>query len=157
MNQFLLALRSLAIALVIFLVLAALTARFFGGTLFGKDPVVAFAPLAVGGTEVYLTVKGSKEGPGPVEFALMQRGPSKDQEPVSVVPLVNGNPVISGAWRKVLGPVLTPEGVLRAAVGADRGGSSLDWWLLELRPGEKATATTMSAPDESVFRLLGGR
>lgn len=156
MNQFLLALRSLAIALVIFLALAALTARFFGGTLFGKDPVVSFQPVAVGGVEVFLTVKGSREGPGAVEYALMQRGPDKDEEPVRVVPQVNGAPVITGAWRMVIGPVLGPEGALRAAVGADRGGSALDWWLVELKPGERATARPMASPDAAIYSTVNG-
>ena len=156
MNQLLLALRNLAIALAVFLALAALTAHFFGGALFGRDPVVSFQPVSVGGTQVYLTVQGSKEGPGPVEYALMERNSSGEPAPRQVVPTANGKPAIAGAWRRVIGPVLGADGVLRAAVGADRGVSALDWWMIELKPGEKALARPISPPDGLIDALLSG-
>ncbi len=155
MNQLLLALRNLAIALAVFLALAALTAHFFGGALFGRNPVVAFQPMAIGGTHVYLTVEGSKDGPGPVTYALMEQ-PAADREVARpVVPLQNGRPAIAGAWRRVIGPMIGEDGALRAAVGADRGGSALDWWLVEIRPGERATARPIPAPDALIETLLG--
>jgi hypothetical protein len=144
----------LAIAFAVFLVLAAITAWFFGGALFGKDPVVSFQFIPVGGTQVYLTVKGTKEGPGPVEYSLMQRGPKEEDVPQRVVPQREGRPAITGVWRQVIGPVLSADGTLRAAVGADRGGSALDWWLVELAPGEKATARAVGSPDSLVDVLL---
>jgi hypothetical protein len=153
-NQLLLALRSLFIGVAVFLLLAAITAWSFGGALFGKDPVVAFQSVPVGGSHVYLTVKGSKEGPAPVAYALMQRGPGEDAEAQPVVPLVDGRPAITGMWRKVIGPVLGSDGTLRVAVGADRGGSALDWWLVEMKPGEKATARTIPSPDSVVETAL---
>ncbi len=156
MNQLLLALRNLAIALAIFLALAALTAHFFGGALFGKDPVVQFQPINLGGTQVFLSVRGDKEGPGPVVYSLMQRNATSEPEARQVVPIESGRAVITGAWRRVIGPVLGADGVLRAAVGADRGVSALDWWLVQMKPGEKATAQQMHAPDEMIDKLLSG-
>lgn len=154
MNQLLLALRSLLIGVAVFLVLAAITAWSFGGALFGKDPLVAFQSVPVGGSHVYLTVKGSKEGPAPVEYALMQRGPGEDAEAQLVVPQTEGRPAITGMWRKVIGPVLGSDGTLRVAVGADRGGSALDWWLVEMKPGEKASARSIPSPDSLMEATL---
>lgn len=156
MNQLLLALRNLAIALAVFLALAALTAHFFGGALFGRDPVVLFQPMNVGGTQVFLTVTGSKDGPGPVVYALMERNPAQPDQSRQVVPMMDGRPAIAGAWRRVIGPVLGSDGVLRAAIGADRGVSALDWWLVELRPGERATARAIVPPDAQYESLLSG-
>lgn len=153
-NQLLLALRNLAIALAVFLALAALTAHFFGGALFGRNPVVAFHPMAIGGTQVFLTVEGSKEGPGPVVYALMERPTAAREEARPVVPLQNGRPAIAGAWRRVIGPMIGADGVLRAAVGADRGGSALDWWMVEIQPGERATARPIATPDAVIEALL---
>ncbi|MBL9140935.1 MAG: hypothetical protein JNK53_03630 [Phycisphaerae bacterium] len=86
----------------------------------------------------------------------MQQNASGEPETRQVVPIENGRPVIAGAWRHVIGPVLGADGVLRVAVGADRGVSALDWWMIELKPGERAVARPMRAPDALIDSLLSG-
>ncbi len=70
MNQFLLFLRSVAIAVVVFLVLAFFAAKFFGGTLFPRPPRVDFPAITAGGQAYFLSVT-REEGKSPA-FTLRQ-------------------------------------------------------------------------------------
>ena len=94
MNQFLLALRSLAIATVLFLVLAFFAAKFFGGTLFPRAPRVDFPAIAVGGHSYFLSVTRA-EGKAPA-FSLRQLDPTDPGDSVLVAPQSDRE---SDAWQ----------------------------------------------------------
>ena len=94
MNQFLLALRSLAIAVALFLVLAFFVAKFFGGTLFPRAPRVDFPAIAVGGHSYFLSVTRA-EGKAPA-FSLRQVDPTDPGDSVLVAPQSDRE---SDAWQ----------------------------------------------------------
>ncbi|MBU3682584.1 MAG: hypothetical protein ACKORL_10810 [Phycisphaerales bacterium] len=94
MNQFLLALRSLAIAVLVFLVLAFFAAKFFGGTLFPKPPRVDFPAVAAGGHSYFLSVMRA-EGKAPA-FSLRQLDPTDPGDSVLVAPQSDRE---SDAWQ----------------------------------------------------------
>ena len=82
MNQFLLALRSLAVAVAVFLVLAFLAARMFGGTLFPRPPRVDFPAVTVGGHSYFLSV--TREPSKAPAFSLRQVDPTDSDDSVLV-------------------------------------------------------------------------
>ena len=84
MNQFLLFLRSVAVAVVVFLVLAFFAAKFFGGTLFPKPPRVDFPAVTVGGHAYFLSVT-REEGKSPA-FSLRQVDATDPGDSVLVAP-----------------------------------------------------------------------
>lgn len=84
MNQFLLALRSLLIAILVFLVLAFFAAKFFGGTLFPKPPRVDFPAVTVGGHAYFLSVT-REQGKAPA-FSLRQMDATDPGASVLVAP-----------------------------------------------------------------------
>jgi len=83
-NQFLLALRSLLIATLVFLVLAFFAAKFFGGTLFPKTPRVDFPAVTVGGHAYFLSV-AREQGRAPA-FSLRQMDATDPGASVLVAP-----------------------------------------------------------------------
>ena len=84
MNQFLLFLRSVAVAVVVFLVLAFFAAKFFGGTLFPKPPRVDFPAVTVGGQDYFLSV--TREAGKSPAFSLRQRDGTDDEKSVLGAP-----------------------------------------------------------------------
>ena len=84
MNQFLLFLRSIAVYVVLFLVLAFFAAKFFGGTLFPKPPRVDFPAMTVGGHAYFLSVT-REEGHAPA-FSLRQVDATDPGNSVLVAP-----------------------------------------------------------------------
>ena len=92
-NQFLLFLRSVAVAVVVFLVLAFFAAKFFGGTLFPKPPRVDFPAVTVGGQAYFLSVTREK-GKAPA-FSLRQLDATDPEESVLVAPQSEGE---ASAW-----------------------------------------------------------
>ncbi|MFO0962890.1 MAG: hypothetical protein U0625_08280 [Phycisphaerales bacterium] len=108
MNQFLLALRSLLIAILIFLVMAFFAAKFFGGTLFPRPPRVDFPAVTVGGHSYFLSVT-REEGKAPA-FSVRQLDAT---DPSSSVLLVPQSDRESDAWRWAEVQPLAPGGPLR--------------------------------------------
>lgn len=84
MNQFLLFLRSVAVAVVVFLVLAFFAAKFFGGTLFPKPPRVDFPAVTVSGQAYFLSV--TREAGKAPAFSLRQVDATDPEESVLVAP-----------------------------------------------------------------------
>lgn len=84
MNQFLLFLRSIAVSIAVFLVLAFFAAKFFGGTLFPKPPRVDFPAVAVEGQAYFLSVT-REEGKDPA-FSLRRVDPTDAGYSVLVAP-----------------------------------------------------------------------
>ncbi|MFM1936719.1 MAG: hypothetical protein RI990_1678 [Planctomycetota bacterium] len=99
MNQFLLALRSLAVAVAVFLVLAFLAARMFGGTLFPRPPRVDFPAVTVGGHSYFLSV--TREPSKAPAFSLRQVDPTDSDDSVLVAPQ-SERESDAWAWAEVL-------------------------------------------------------
>lgn len=108
MNQFLLALRSLLIGVAIFLVLAFLVAKFFGGTLFPRSPRVDFPALTVGSHAYFLSVTRD-EGKTPA-FCVRQVDAT---DPGSSVLLAPQSERDADAWRWAEVQTPFPGGPLR--------------------------------------------
>lgn len=107
MNQFLLALRSLLIATLVFLVLAFFAAKFFGGTLFPKPPRVDFPAVTVGGHAYFLSVT-REQGKVPA-FSLRQMDATDPGESVLVAPQSDRE---QDAWAWAEASPLDPQGTL---------------------------------------------
>ena len=101
MNQLLLFLRSIAVYVVLFLVLAFFAAKFFGGTLFPKPPRVDFPAVTVGGHAYFLSVT-REEGKTPA-FSLRQVDATDPGNSVLVAPQ-SGNDADAWAWAEVMRP-----------------------------------------------------
>ena len=84
MNQFLLFLRSIAVSVAVFLVLAFFAAKIFGGTLFPRPPRVDFPAVTVEGQAYFLSVT-REEGKDPA-FSLRRVDPTDVGNSVLVAP-----------------------------------------------------------------------
>ena len=98
MNQFLLFLRSVAVSVLVFLVLAFFAAKFFGGTLFPKPPRVDFPSVAVGGHAYYLSV--TREAGKTPAFSLRQVDATEAENSVLVAPH-SSNDADAWAWAEM--------------------------------------------------------
>ena len=126
MNQFLLFLRSIAVSIAVFLVLAFFAAKFFGGTLFPKPPRVDFPAVAVEGQSYFLSVT-REEGKDPA-FSLRRVDPTDAGHSVLVAPQ-SASEADAWAWAEMVrgdaGGGITVEftqrngKVGRCGVGAD--------------------------------------
>lgn len=117
MNQFLLFLRSVAVSIVVFLVLAFFAARFFGGTLFPRSPRVDFPAVTLGGHAYFLSVTRD-EGKSPA-FCLRQVDATDPGNSVLVAPQ-SGDDAAAWSWAE---PISAPGGGGRAEVPAGMEGS----------------------------------
>jgi len=125
-NQFLLFLRSIAVSIAVFLVLAFFAAKFFGGTLFPKPPRVDFPAVAVEGQSYFLSVT-REEGKDPA-FSLRRVDPTDAGHSVLVAPQ-SASEADAWAWAEMVrggaGGGITVEftqrngKVGRCGVGAD--------------------------------------
>jgi hypothetical protein len=98
-NQFLLFLRSIAVSIAVFLVLAFFAAKIFGGTLFPKPPRVDFPAVAIEGQAYFLSVT-REEGKDPA-FSLRRVDPTDAGQSVLVAPQ-SSNEADAWAWAQVV-------------------------------------------------------
>ena len=114
MNQFLLFLRSIAVGIVLFLVLAFFAARFFGGTLFPRPPRVDFPSVTLGGHAYFLSVT-REEGKAPA-FSLRQVDATDPGNSVLVAPQ-SGDDAAAWSWAE---PIALPgPGAARVPAGME--------------------------------------
>ena len=99
MNQLLLFLRSIAISILVFLVLAFFAAKIFGGTLFPKPPRVDFPAVAVGGHSYFLSV--TREAGKTPAFSLRQIDATDSGNSVLVAPQSNDD-AAAWAWAELV-------------------------------------------------------
>ena len=99
MNQLLLFLRSIAISILVFLVLAFFAAKIFGGTLFPKPPRVDFPAVAVGGHSYFLSV--TREAGKTPAFSLRQIDATDSGHSVLVAPQSNDD-AAAWAWAELV-------------------------------------------------------
>ena len=113
MNQFLLFLRSIAVSVAVFLVLAFFAAKIFGGTLFPRPPRVDFPAVTVEGQAYFLSVT-REEGKDPA-FSLRRVDPTDAGQSVLVAPQ-SGSEADAWAWAEMVRGDAGAPGVAGIAV-----------------------------------------
>ncbi len=146
-TQVALGLRSLAIKVAVFVLLAAAFAWFIGGSIFPGSQIVNCPEVEWAGSRWYAQVKGNGSHPAPVEWRIFRTDASGDDTEQRVG--------IEGVWRQVRGPVVA-DGALRYGIESEsRAGSN--WWLVTVDASGNATAAALPAGSSPGLAALGAR
>ena len=122
MGQATLAFRNLLVRVAIFVVLAAILAWFFNGTIFGKH-TVNFPAITWDGREWAAQVIGNGTRPDEVRWSLLSK---LGEEPWTVVPISK-----TGQWRKLVGPNVDDQGLwIKVAENVSTDAPELKWTLI---------------------------
>lgn len=143
--QLLLGLRSLAIRIVIFVVLAGVFAWMIGGSIFPGSQVVNLPSFQWRQQAWNLQVTGNGNRAAPVRWRLLRVDARGD-----VVEQTLG---IEGIWREVHGPVVHAGGMLIAA-HAERDGTS-GWWIGSMTNDGTVSARAAASEQEARMVLRG--
>lgn len=143
--QLLLGLRSLAIRIVIFVVLAGVFAWMIGGSIFPGSQVVNLPSFQWRQQAWNLQVTGNGNRASPVRWRLLAVDARGD-----VVEQTFG---IEGIWREVHGPLVHAGGMLIAA-HAERDGTS-SWWIGSMANDGSVNARAAASEQEARMVLRG--
>jgi len=143
--QLLLGLRSLAIRIVIFVVLAGLFAWMIGGSIFPGSQVVNLPSFQWRQQAWNLQVTGNGNRAAPVRWRLLSVDAKGE-----VVEHTFG---IEGIWRQVHGPLVHAGGMMIAA-HAERDGAS-SWWIGSISNDGVVNARAAASEQEARMVLRG--
>lgn len=145
MGQVALGLRSLALRLAIFLVLAALLAWALGGTLFPAAHRVNLPAWQFDGAAWNWRVTGSSIESGPTTWTLFERQDGRLREERFG---------LGDTWRQVWGPRFE-QGAMMLGVRLEPAASGRQaapqWWVITLHPGPVRKAEKVQMPDEGAL------
>jgi hypothetical protein len=143
--QLLLGLRSLAIRIVIFVVLAGLFAWMIGGSIFPGSQVVNLPSFQWRQQAWNLQVAGNGNRAAPVRWRLLSVDASGE--------VVEHTLGIEGIWRQVHGPLVYAGGMMIAA-HAERDGAS-NWWVGSITNDGVVTARAAASEQEALMLMHG--
>lgn len=133
--QVALGLRSLAIKLAVFVVLAGVFAWFVGGSIFPGSQVVNGPAVEWAGVAWHPQVTGNGRHSAPVEWRIYRTDANGTAQAESFG--------VPSPWRQVHGPYLDNDG-LSWKIESDANGTS-DWWLVSI--DRSGTVTVKKAPE----------
>ena len=138
MGQATLAFRNLLVRVAIFVVLAAILAWFFDGTIFGKHRVY-FPSITWDGREWSAQVEGNGTRPDEVRWRLLSK---LGEEPWTVVPISE-----TGQWRKLVGPNVDDQGLwIKVAENVSTDAPELKWTLIRFtQSGSEPSKTPVAS------------
>jgi len=143
--QLLLGLRSLAIRIVIFVVLAGVFAWLIGGSIFPGSQVVNLPSFQWRQQAWNMQVTGNGNRAAPVRWRLLCSDARGDVAEQSLG--------IEGIWREVHGPLVHAGGMLIAA-HAERDGST-GWWIGSMSNDGTVNARAAASEQEARMVLRG--
>jgi hypothetical protein len=143
--QLLLGLRSLAIRIVIFVVLAGVFAWMIGGSIFPGSQVVNLPSFQWRQRAWNLQVTGNGNRAAPVRWRLL----SVDADGHAVQQTLG----IEGTWREVHGPLIHAGGMMIAAHAEQDGASG--WWIGSMTNDGQVSARATASEQEARMVLRG--
>ena len=134
MGQATLAFRNLLVRVAIFVVLAAILAWFFDGTIFGKHRV-NFPSITWDGREWSAQVEGNGTRPDEVRWRLLSK---LGEEPWTVMPISE-----TGQWRTLVGPNVDDQGLwIKVAENVSPDAPELKWTLIRFAKSDAEPSKT---------------
>lgn len=144
MYQVALGLRSLAIKVVVFALLAGLFAWFLGGSIFPGSQVVNLPSFQWRTDNWHIQVAGNGRSPAPAHWRLIRVEPSGAEH--------NENFGLPGDWEALHGPVERSDGIIFGIERKFEGGTT--WWTAMIdRQG--ITTTRQVASNADLFKAIG--
>ena len=142
--QLVLGLRSLAIKIVVFVVLAAAFAWFIGGSLFPGSQVVNSPEFEWQGSKWHAQVTGNGRAPAPVQWCLVRIDEHGDETVADLS--------VAGTWRNLQGPHFQ-TGVMMFGIQSEQTGLQT-WWTAQIDSQGRVATHQWNNPNE-LFTALG--
>lgn len=121
-TQLILGLRSLALKIAVFVVLAGIFAWFLGGSIFPGSQVVNWPSFPWQDTQWHLQVTGNGNRPAPIRWRLYRQSADGGDALQTLG--------ILGVWRQVHGPLMQADRVT-FAIESDNDGTTT-WWVAQI-------------------------
>lgn len=142
--QLILGLRSLAIKIVVFVVLAALFAWFIGGSIFPGSQVVNSPAFEWQGSKWHAQVTGNGRGPSAVQWQLI-RVDEKGNDSVADLS-------VTGIWRNLQGPLMQSGSMM---FGIESEQKNITTWWSAMIDSQGRIATHQWNNQQELFTALG--
>ena len=142
--QLILGLRSLAIKIVIFVVLAGLFAWFVGGSIFPGSQVVNSPAFEWQGSKWHAQVTGNGRGPSAVQWQLI-RVDEKGNDSVADLS-------VTGIWRNLQGPLMQSGSMM---FGIESEQKNITTWWSAMIDSQGRIATHQWNNQQELFTALG--
>jgi len=152
MGQVALGIRSLAVRLAVFVILAALLAWILGGTLFPAPHRVNLESWDFDGSKWHWRVTGSSGDPAPAQWSLFEQRGS--------VPLREERFGLAGVWRSIHGPQWDGATMvlgIEVEPSPHPAGGLNQWWSIRVDPSPQRQVERVRAEDErSLLERMNG-